>query len=377
MAGTIFQKGFSAATIAILFVSTEACRQKAPREVEPLPVHTAMVKTIGIGNAAKYSASIVPYTQVDLSFQSSGYIDHVRQVRSSNGGMRNIDQGDWVKRGTILATVSQQSYKDKLDQAQAQLSRSHAEYEKAKLSFDRVSALYGTQSATKPDYDSAKAQLDSTSASVSGAEAQISEAKIALGYCSLQAPFDGWIVKRTVDVGSFVGPTTNGFTIADTRTVKAVFGLPDTAIGDIRLGQHLSITTDALPHPFSGRVTSISPAADPKSRVFSVEVTIDNPRDQLKSGMIASLAINGSQLSQPVLAVPLSAVVRDPQRAQGFAVLVANGNSEIEQVRLKPVEMGSVYGNLIGVESGLQSGERVITTGSTLIRDGDRVRIVP
>ena len=59
--------------------------------------------------------------------------------------MRNIDQGDWVKKGTVLAVVRQQDYQDKVQQAQAQLARSQADYDKAKLSFDRVSALYASK----------------------------------------------------------------------------------------------------------------------------------------------------------------------------------------------------------------------------------------
>ena len=360
----------------LVFVAS-SCKKDAAVDNPPLPVRTAMVQAIALGTPTKYSASIVPYSQVDLAFQSSGYLDHVLQVKSANGGMRNIDQGDWARKGTILAVVRQDSYKDKLGQAQAQLSRAQAEREKAKLSFDRVSALYSAQSATKPDLDSAKAQLDSTTASVSGAEAQEGEARTALADCSLRAPFDGWIVKRTVDAGSFVGPATNGFTIANTRTVKAVFGVPDTSIGRVKTGQSLTITTDALSQPFRGRITAISPAADPKSRVFSVELTIDNPKNLLKSGMIATLAIDGAQLPQSVSVVPLSAVIRDPQKMGGFAVMVATGDSEIESAHIRSVQLGSVYGNMIGITGGLLSGEKVITTGVTLIKNGASVRVIP
>jgi RND family efflux transporter MFP subunit len=298
-------------------------------------------------------------------------------VKSPSGGMRNIDQGDWVKKGTVLAVVRQQDYLDKVQQAKAQVDRSQAEYEKAKLTFDRVSALYASQSATKPDYDSAQAQLARTTASVSGAKAQLSEANVALGYTSLQAPFDGWIVSRNVDVGSLVGPATNGFTLADTRSVKAVFGVPDISMNRVRLGQRLSISTDSFPQPFDGRVSAISPAADPKSRVFSVEVTILNPHDRLKSGMVASLAIEGAQLPQSVLAVPLSAVIRDPGTANGFAVLVAEGGGDTQTARLRPVELGDIYGNMIAAKGGLNAGESVITTGSSLVKNGEKVRIIP
>ena len=367
---------FSAAATGIL-LSAVGCKQQNAAETLPLPVHTAVVQTLSMGNGARYSASIVPYAQVDLAFQSSGYVDRIRQVKSPSGGMRNIDQGDYVQKGTVLAVVRQQDYIDKVQQANAQLARAQAEYEKAKLTFDRTSALYSSQSATKPDYDSAKAQLDSTAASVSGATAQVSEANIALGNCELKAPFSGWVVKRSIDLGTLVGPATNGFTLADTRSVKAVFGVPDTSMDRVKLGQHLSVTTDALPRPFAGRVSAISPSADPKSRVFSIEVTIDNPKDQLKSGMIGSLLLNGAQLPQPVLAVPLSAIIRDPGRADTFAVMIAEGNGETETAHLRPVELADTYGNVIAAKGGLAEGERVITTGVSLIKDGDKVRVIP
>jgi RND family efflux transporter MFP subunit len=362
---------------ATLLVGLTACKQQNAAETLPLPVHTALVQAVAVGNGAKYSASIVPYAQVTLAFQSGGYVDSIRQVKSPGGGMRNIDQGDWVQKGTVLATVRQQDYLDKVQQAKAQLARAQAEYEKAKLTFDRVSALYGSQSATKPDYDSAQAQLASTTASVSGAHAELNQANVALAYCSLQAPFNGWIVNRNVDLGTLVGPATNGFTLADTQSVKAVFGVPDISISRVRLGQHLAITTDAFPAPFAGRVSAISPAADPKSRVFSVEVTIPNPRDRLKSGMIASLALDGTQLPQSVLAIPLSAVIRDPDRRNSFAVMIAEGGGDTQTARLRAVELGDIYGNMIAAKGGLNSGESVITTGVGLIKNGDKVRIIP
>jgi RND family efflux transporter MFP subunit len=362
---------------AAFMAGLTACKQQNAAETLPLPVHTALVQPVAMGNGAKYSASIVPYAQVTLAFQSSGYVDSIRQVKSPSGGMRNIDQGDWVQKGTVLAVVRQQDYLDRVQQAKAQLARAQADNEKAKLTWDRVSALYASQSATKPDYDSAQTQLASTTASVSGAQAQLSEANVALAYCSLRAPFNGWIVSRNVDLGTLVGPATNGFTLADTQSVKAVFGVPDISMNRVRLGQHLSIVTDALPQPFAGRVSAISPAADPKSRVFSVEVTIPNPHDRLKSGMIASLALEGSQLPQSVLAIPLSAVIRNPGVANGFAVMIAEGGGDTETARLRAIELGDIYGNMIAAKSGLNSGESVITTGAAIVKNGDKVRIIP
>lgn len=357
--------------------SLTACNQVKSEPSPPLPVRTAAVQPLQVGNPAKYSASIVPYAQVDLAFKSSGYVERVLQVKSAGGGMRNVDAGDWVTRGTMLALVQQQDYLDKLDQAKAQLSAAQAEYEKAKLGFARTSALYSAQSATKPEYDNSQAQLDSSAASVSNAKAQISEAQVALDYCSLRAPFDGWVLKRSVDVGSLVGPATNGFTLADTRTVKAVFGIPDVSIGSVKRGQVLAITTDAVPGNFKGRVTTISASADPKSRVYAVEVTIQNSHDLLKSGMIATLLISGGEFPHSVLAVPLEAVIRDTRQSGSFAVMVAEPHGDTATVHLRPVEIGDAYGNMVAITRGLTLNERVVTTGASLVKDRDAVRLLP
>ena len=248
--------------------------------------------------ANTYSANIQPYQQVELAFKSNGYLSSIRQVKDANGKMRNIDQGDWVTKGTVLATVSQDEYKDKLQQANAQLARAQANYDRAKLSFDRMSMLYKNGAATVSDYDNANAQMLDTKAAIDSAKASISEAQTALAYCELRAPFDGWIVKRNVDEGQLVGPATNGFTISDVRSVKAVFGVPDTAMEHIRLGSPETVTTDAVPGDFAGHVTSISPSADPKSRVYSVEVSIPNGDNRLKAGMIASITIRSGNEKQ-------------------------------------------------------------------------------
>jgi multidrug efflux system membrane fusion protein len=378
MTRAIRPESFCVAALAgFMMLGVVACNQASTVAPAPLPVHTATAQSVDVQNGTKYSANIVPYAQVTLSFQSAGYINHIRQVKNSGGGMRNIDPGDRVLKGTVLAEVRPQDYVDKLQQAKAQLGRASADQKKATQSFDRVKALYASQSATKPDYDSAKAQLDSANSSVSGAQAQISEAKTALGYCYLKAPFNGWLVSRNVDLGTLVGPATNGFVIADTSSVKAVFGVPDTYINRVKPGQRLTVTTDSLPYPITGRVSAISPAADQKSRVFSVEVTLPNPKNELKSGMIASLTLAGDILPHSIIAVPLSAVIRDPGRPDGFAVMTAEGSSDLVKAQLHPMELGETYGNMIAIKGGISPGERVITSGVTLIKSGDQVRIIP
>lgn len=352
------------------------CRDATSTEKPLTPVRVGVVQTIPATGANTYSANIQPYQQVDLAFKSNGYLQSIRQVKDANGKMRNIDQGDWVTKGTVLATVTQDDYQQKLQQANAQLARGQANYERSKLSFDRMAILYKDGAATVTDYDNTRAQMLDAQASIESAKASIAEQTLALEYCKLRAPFDGWIVKRNVDEGQLVGPATNGFTISDVRSVKAVFGVPDTAMEHIRLGSPETVTTDAVAGDFAGHVTSISPSADPKSRVYSVEVTIPNGDNRLKSGMIASITIRSGHEGDKVDVVPLTAVVRSLTRPNGFAVFMPDGTSDTVRVRAQEVELGNTYGNSIAVVKGLKTGDRVVTYGSTMIKDGETVRVI-
>lgn len=361
--------------VAVMLCAS-ACRQADSSEKPLTPVRVEVVQSIPATGANTYSANIQPYQQVELAFKSNGYLSSIRQVKDSNGRVRNIDQGDWVTKGTVLATVSQDDYKDKLTQANAQLARSQANYDRAKLSFDRMAVLYKSGAATVSDYDTAQAQMLDTKASIDSSKASISEATIALQYCELRAPFDGWIVKRNVDEGQLVGPATNGFTISDVRSVKAVFGVPDTAMEHIRLGSPETVITDAVAGDFAGHVTSISPSADPKSRVYSVEVSIPNGDNRLKAGMIASITISSGKGKEQVNVISLSAVVRSLKQPNGFAVFMPDGDGDTVRVHTQEVQLGPTYGNTIAVEQGLKPGDRVVTYGATIIKDGETVRVI-
>ena len=365
------------AVIAAATAMVSGCNKAASEPAALVPVRTAQVQMIDTGIGNTYSANIQPYQQVDLAFKSNGYLASIKQVRDADGHIRNIDQGDYVTKGTVLATVQQDDFQQKLAQAKAQLDKAQADHERAKLSFGRISSLYAVGAATKPDYDDTNAQNQSTAAAVDAAKAQVTEAQIALDYCQLKAPFDSWVLKRNVDVGMLVGPATNGFTLADTRSVKAVFGVPDTAIARVKPGSPQSVTTEALPGSFSGHVTSISAAADPKSRVYSVEVRIDNPKNLLKAGMIASITIGAGQSINRVTVVPLTAVIRSPSDPNGFAVYLTEGTGDTVRVHTQDVTLGDTYGNMIAALSGVSTKDRVVTAGTNMIKNGDQVRVIP
>ncbi len=366
--------------IGLIFLSdlSVGCRRNDVMAAAALtPVGVSTIGTRNVGNRTPYSAGIVPYSQVDLAFKSGGYVESILQVRGADGRMRNIQDGDWVARGTVLARVRESDYVANVNVAKAQLAQARATLEQARLDFERTDALFRTDSVTTPQYDAARARLDSATAGVSGATSGLSQAETALNDCSIRAPLDAWVIKRNVEVGSLVGQAALGFSLAETRLVKAVFGVPDLVVGSLKLGAPQVITTAAATGRFNGRITAIAPAADPRTRTFSIEVTVSNAGNVLRPGMIATLVLSGFREADPVPVLPLSAVVRAVDNPNAFGVFVVEQRGDQFFARARTVELGVAYGNVIGLESGLKPGERIIVSGATQVRDGQQVRVLP
>lgn len=366
-------RGRTVASFALLLVIA-GCGREQPAQVA-VPVRTVAVETIEVTAPLRYSANISPYTQVELGFKSGGLVHSIRQVKGADGRMRSVQEGDRVAKGTVLASVRADEYRQRVAQAAGAVARASAAYEKAALDWERAESLFAQQALTKPDHDAARAQRDSARGALDQARAQLAEAEIALRDCSIVAPVDGWILKRNAEIGMVANPMGTAFVLADTRMVKAVFGVPDMVLGDVRLGKKQLVRVEALADTFTGQVTGISPAADPKSRVYAIEVTIQNPKEHLRTGMIASVEFGGETTGGKQAAVPISAVVRHPELPNAFAVYVVEGEPAVARVRA--IEPGDAHGNRIIVVRGLRAGERVIATGATLVRNGDPVNVIP
>jgi RND family efflux transporter MFP subunit len=403
-------------------------------EKRVMPVKVAAVELNAASTEAKYSATIIPRTQVELAFKVDGYVDALRKVRGVDGKMRDIQEGDRISMGAVLARVRQSDYQVKFKQAQsqasearsgidvskaqyqeaisgiasskAQLIETEAAYVKAKLDFDRAENLFASKSMTKADYDSAKAQYDMTSAKVTAARSQVQviqakadsakanmdvvqaqsqnaqavvqEKQIPLHDTELKAPLNGVVLAKSIEKGTLVSTGDKAFVVADTSSVKAVFGVADIALAEMTLGSKLSVESESMPgKEFQGQITSVFPGADSKNRAFNVEVTIANPDYLLRPNMIVSLRVGTKQAISPQPVVPLNAVIKSKSNADGYAVIVVTEEGGRQLARLRDVKLGESFGNAVAVAEGLKRGDRVIITGGTMVNDGDQVKVIP
>jgi len=320
------------------------------------------------GESLRYSASIFPYAQVDLMFHSSGYVTNVRQVRG-----RDIGTGDYVAKNLTLAHIRREDLQNQVAQAQAQVDQAVAQHTKADQDLQRAKALYSTQSITKPDFEQSQAAFDATRAAMINAKAAVRQTELLLGDADLKAPFSGYILSRNIDQGSFVSPATAAFTIADIDRVKVTFGAPDYVLNRVHLGQELPIQTRNDTSPLKGQVTSISPAADTRNRIFAIEVTVSNRDRRLKPGMIATVSLG--EVPHATVTVPLSAIVASPSEPDQFAVMVAQQRGSSLVANVRNVQLGATHDSSVAVE-GVVPGERIVSVGAQLLRDGDPIQVI-
>jgi RND family efflux transporter MFP subunit len=345
-----------------LLAAVVACGRDEPPAVPPLPVTVASVEGAANGGESRYGGAIKADASVDVAFRMSGIVDHITMVAGADGRPRTLQDGDLVRKGEVLARLRQDEFRDQMSDAEAGLQQAQADYE-------RASQLYENRSVSKAEYDAAYARY-------TAGRAKQSQAAISLGDATLRSPMDGVILRRAVEVGSLAGPSAAAFTVADTRIVKVVFGVPDVVVAKLKLGERLAIQAEAVPgEVLQGRITRISPSADPNSRVFEVEAALPNPEGRLKVGMLATLRLDGGAPGGNAF-VPLGSVVRPAGDSAGYAVYVL-GDSAGATAKLRRVTLGEVNGNQIAVREGLQRGERVIVRGATIVADGQTVRVMP
>lgn len=365
----------AAAALVALIAGATGCQQ--PTEVaakSPTPVRVVDVALSSSSENLRYSASVLPLAQAALSFKSAGYVTEIKQVMGADGGRREIGAGDYVARGSLLAQIRHQDLRNQLDQAAAAVTQAEAQHLQASQDYERAQALYSTHSLTKPEFDQCQARFDSSQGAVDQAKATLRQSQLALADADLGAPFSGFILARNIELGNLASPGTVAFTIADTSAVKVSFGVPEYAVKQLRLGQEFSIHLQDDPKQYQGKVTSIAAGADEKNRVFTVEVTVPNPKSYLKPGMIASLTLSGVEKA-PAPSVPLAAVVADPSASGRYCVFVASEANGKWTAHLRAVTLGVTHESGVSVE-GVKPGEKLVVVGVADLKDGDLVQVL-
>jgi RND family efflux transporter MFP subunit len=301
---------------------------------------------------------------------------------------RNVDIGDRVKQGELLAQLAVPELDDQISQNEATLAQLKSALEQAKanltlaqVTWDRDRPLvkegWTTQQQGTVDVQTLKAQEAAVSIAQSNVASQENLLRVLRqnrDYAYVVAPFDGVITQRNVDIGSLVQGNTNSgtfmFEIMQKDVIRVWVYVPQDAAFGVAPGIDAIVRVPELPdREFPGKVTRIADALQSGTRTLLTEIDIPNPDGALPPGVYCSVELKIPRKA-PSLVVPAEALIFDRDGLQ--VALVDNGKSEIRQVRVT-----RDLGTQVEVDAGVKPGDRVILNPPVTLIDGSKVQLRP
>ncbi|HEY8993487.1 MAG TPA: efflux RND transporter periplasmic adaptor subunit, partial [Lacunisphaera sp.] len=275
----------------------------------------------------------------------------------------SVENGAAVKAGDILVELDTSVETAQLAAAQARADLSRINFERAKDLFDR-------NATSKSEYDLADATLKQSVADVTAIKAQIAKKQV-------RAPFDGRVGIREVNVGQFVARGRSLLPLQKLNPIYVNFGIPQRNLPSLAPGQEVDVKVDAFSgRVFKGRITAVNSEVDPATRNVSVQATLENPKEELRSGMFARVAVEMSA-AEPQVVVPATAIAYASYGNSVFIVekMKDKDGNEFLGVRQQFVKLGATRGDLVSVAEGLKPSEVIVTSGVFKLRNAVPVQI--
>ena len=367
-------------------VETSALQEEAN-----LVVPVSKVAPADLTGSIVLSAEFQPFQEIDVLSKVSGYVKKI-----------NVDIGDRVHAGQLLATLEIPEMEDEAAKASASVQVAEAEIAALRDEVRRVESVRDMTHLSYTRIDNVSKQekglvpqqeVDEAHAHDTVAEAQIAEAKSRLRaaeqkmratqaeesriktmfkYTSITAPFDGVVTKRYANLGAMIQAGTSSQTAAmpiirlsENNVLRLVLPVPESAVSRIRLGQTLDVRVSALNKSIPGRVARIAGTLQMATRTMDTQVDVQNSNLALLPGMYAEVTLNLDQRHN-VLTVPLDAVEGTGTGAHVYVVREG-------KVQIAPVTLGLETAHKVEVQKGLQEGEMVIVGRHAGLKEGQKV----
>jgi len=375
-----------------LVVPISGCRQ-APPPAAPTPVvPVATAAPATLSDDLVVTAEFEPFQAVDVMAKVAGYVRSI-----------NVDIGDHVRQGQVLATLDVPEMQDDVAKAKAALAagdagvvtaegaiqRAQAQADIAALSYKRIQDVAAKDKGLVPRQDvdvaqshqlEAAAQLASAESSLKAAQQtkiealdELARAQQMFQYSTIRAPFDGVITKRYANTGAMVQAGTASqsqampvVTIAQDNVLRLVLPVPVSDVGDVRNGEPVNVNVVTLNRKLEGTVTRFADTVAVSTRTMATEVDVANQDGSLIPGMYAEVRLHLAD-RKDVLSVPLDAV--DGIGTSAPQAWVVHDDA----AHLVSVKPGLQTANRVQILSGILAGEQVIVGRHTGLAEGEKV----
>ena len=324
--------------------------------------HAAAIRTKRAGRSRTFSGTSRSSQRSQLSFKVGGTIESLP-----------VEVGERLRRGQTIATLADDELELQAERAEADLALARANQRNAEASYERTQDLYTDNNASKSDLDAARASAESARAQVGAAEKQLELARLNIGYTRLAAATDCSVATVEVEVNENVSPGTPVATVDCGDLLEVELAIPEGLIHELATGMEARVRFPAFrDRVVPGTLTEVGIAAR-GGTTFPVIVGLDGDTSNLRSGLAAEVTLRFAVPGDgDTFLLPLQAVVEGSEGAFVFLAEPTEKGGEAV-VRQRPVTLGELTERGIEVRSGLTPGDRVITAGTSVVRDGLRV----
>lgn len=343
------------ATVGLL-----ASCSKPPAATEDVrPVRVMTVAPAATTIAAELSGEVRPRIESRVGFQVAGRIIE-----------RKVEVGQRVKAGQVLAVLDAADYQLGAAAAKAQLAAAQVDRDQQRIDYKRFEELNRQGFISGAELERRRAALDAAEARFDSAAAQASVSGNQAAYASLRAPEGGVVTAIDAEVGQVVTAGQSVVRIAQSAEKEVLVALPESRLDQLKRIPEVRVSLWTGRADLRGRVREIAPLADAATRTYPARIALIDPPAEVALGMTATVRFE-APLPQPVIAVPMQALLRD-----GEATYVWKLDAARTSVTRYPVQVATISGNDLVIAQGVAPGDVLVTAGVHQLKDGQKVKVL-
>ncbi|MCA9012817.1 MAG: efflux RND transporter periplasmic adaptor subunit [Planctomycetaceae bacterium] len=382
----------------VLFLLPSGCQSQAPASPKPstavIPVEVQPATSRIVVDYREYTGRTAAVNAVEIRARVSGYlIQSPRSGRSAASGSVDadhnvlhavqVDEGEAVKTGDLLAVIDPRPYELALRQSQGSLDAADARLRQAQQDLSRSDSLLDKKAISQGEYDKAVAAVAELQGQIENLKATVARNKLDLEFTQVRSPIDGLLGRSLVTNGNLVNAdSTILTTVVSIDPIYVDFNVDEQSVLDYRsrmlegkvksardtqIAIRLGLANEAG-YPHEGTIDFVNNRTDPDTGNTRIRGMFRNPSGILSPGLFARIQVPFTAEYQATL-IPTTAIGMDQQGR--YVMVVGDGN----KVARRSITPGELKGNMTVIRKGLQPGENVVTSGLQKIRPGSEVRI--